>query len=565
MLTRHSLYTQFSAFSIIFLLACSCSDRLVMREMSNMESIVEEKPDSVLAALTSIDTCRFSGDRVKAKYHLLLTMALDKNHIDTADVRVIIPAVKYYEHHGSKKDKMKSLFYLGRIQSNAGDYSDAMISQLKAKSYADEVGDIYWKAMLASALGYTYNLSMCVSGEVEWMKNALELWKEYGDSTHISVAMLNLARAYHNNCEFERSDSIYTILKELGNKRTLLYLAGNEIQRRNPDPEIAINLFDEAIALSVPFGIQDYYRYAYALELAGEHNSSQSLLSQLDSYPQNLNTDYLRYKIAEHQSSYKEAFEHLSSYTTKADSTVRAQLDQSVYRAQSDYYFLSAQYSDAKRRVANLRLVSCGLLSLMAFFIIIVVFRIKQRHTQDRNDELAIMYEKAQQMIASVKMQENLSRMQFESKMNDMEFRLFSLRSSFAKTYQSQFANVARLLENKQDSISYFDEAKEQYATRVAALLSVIRKGEKGQKEFEHLIDSELDGIMSKLRTDYPDFKEFDYRMLSYLVVGFDATTRAFILGGTVNNMRVIKSRLLTYIRNHPTENEALYRIFLLS
>lgn len=565
MMPGHSLNRLFAVISIIFLLVCSCTGRQVMREISNMESVIDEKPDSVMAALTSMDTCRLSGDKVKAKYHLLLAMALDKNHIDTTDIRVMIPAVKYYEHHGSKEDKMKTFFYLGRIQFNARDYSDAMVSQLKAKSYADEAGDTYWKAMSASAIGYTFNNNMCGSGEVKWMRDALDLWKEYGDSTHISIAMLNLARAYHNNHEFERSDSLYTILKELGNKRALLYLAGNEMQRNEPNPEIAINLYNEALACSEPFSIQDYYRYAYALELVGRQNSAQSLLLQLDSYPQDLTTDYLRYKIAEHKSSFKEAFEYLSSYSTKSDSTVRAQLDQSVYNAQSDYYLLTAQYSDAKRHVANLRLFSFGLLSLMTLLIVIFVFRTRQRRIQNRNEELSLMYEEAQQMIASIKMQEDLKRRQSESEMKNIESKLFSLRTSFAKMYQRQFDTIARLLENRKDAMSHYDAAKEQYADRVAVLLSDIRNGEKGQKSFENLIDSELDGIMSKLRKDYPNFKESDYRVLSYLIVGFDATTRSFILGCTANNMRVIKNRLLTYIRAHPTENEELYNVFLLS
>lgn len=496
---------------------------------------------------------------------MLYAIALDKNYIDTTDVGVILPAVEYYEHHGSKEDRMKSLFYLGRIQSNAGEYSDAIVSQLKAQSLAYEVGDTYWKAMLASSLGYTYNLNLCVSREVKWLEDALEQWKEYGDSTHISIAMRNLARAYHNNHEFVRSDSLYTILRDQGYKSSLLYLAGNEIQRDEPNPEKIINLFKEAMARSVPLSIHDYYIYAYALELSGDRSSAQSLLSQLDSYPGDLKTDYFRYKIAEHQSSYKEAFEFLSSYATKSDSTVRAQLDQSVYQAQADYYLLSAHYSDAKRRMANLRLLSYGLLSFMALFAIVVFFRTRQRRIQNRNEELSLMYEESQQMIASIRIQEDMNRRQSESDLKDIESKLFSLRSSFAKMYQSQFDTIARLLENRTDAKSHFDAAKELYAGRVAELLSDLRKGEKGQKAFERLIDSELDGIMSKLRTDYPNFKELDYRVLSYLIVGFDATTRSFILGGTANNMRVMKNRLLTYIRKHPTENEELYKAFLLS
>lgn len=551
--------------SILLMIGLQCCTSPYGKQLSDVESYIQERPDSALSVLESMDRSAITSSSHRAQYSLLYAMALDKNYIDTTDVGVIMPAVDYYGHHGPKDNLMKALFYLGRIQTNAGNYQDAMMSQMKAKSYADEIGDVYWKAMLSSALGYTYSLNLCVTGEISSLEDALELWKEYGDSARVSIAMLNLARAYHNNNELEKSDSLYTITEQAGAKNVLLYLAGNEMQRSDPNPEKAINLYHEAIASSVPFSIQDYYRYAYALELGGESESCKNIMSQLESYQEDMRTDYWRYKIAEHQSSYKDAFGYLKAYTAKSDSIVRAQLDQSVYRAQSDYYHLDAQYSEARRRAANLRLFAYGLISLLVILILLATFQNRQKRIQKRNEDLSIMYEEAQQMIASIRIQEDLSRKQSESELKELESKLFSLRSSFAKMYQSQFDTIARLLENRKDAVPNFDAAKEQYAARVSAVLSDIRKGEKGQKEFERLINSELDGIMTKLRTDYSNFKESDFRVLSYLVVGFDATTRSFILGGTANNMRVMKNRLLTYIKNHPTENEELYKVFLLS
>ena len=551
--------------SILLMIGLQCCTSPYGKQLSDVESYIQERPDSALSVLESMDRSAITSSSHRAQYSLLYAMALDKNYIDTTDVGVIMPAVDYYGHHGPKDNLMKALFYLGRIQTNAGNYQDAMMSQMKAKSYADEIGDVYWKAMLSSALGYTYSLNLCVTGEISSLEDALELWKEYGDSARISIAMLNLARAYHNNNELEKSDSLYTITEQAGAKNVLLYLAGNEMQRSDPNPEKAISLYHEAIASSVPFSIQDYYRYAYALELGGESESCKNIMSQLESYQEDMRTDYWRYKIAEHQSSYKDAFGYLKAYTAKSDSIVRAQLDQSVYQAQSDYYHLDAQYSEARRRAANLRLFAYGLISLLVILILLATFQNRQKRIQKRNEDLSIMYEEAQQMIASIRIQEDLSRKQSESELKELESKLFSLRSSFAKMYQSQFDTIARLLENRKDAVPNFDAAKEQYAARVSAVLSDIRKGEKGQKEFERLINSELDGIMTKLRTDYSNFKESDFRVLSYLVVGFDATTRSFILGGTANNMRVMKNRLLTYIKNHPTENEELYKVFLLS
>ncbi|MBO5821164.1 MAG: tetratricopeptide repeat protein, partial [Alistipes sp.] len=50
--------------------------------ITDMERIIEERPDSVLNVLQAIDTDELVGDEERAKHALLLSMALDKNYID---------------------------------------------------------------------------------------------------------------------------------------------------------------------------------------------------------------------------------------------------------------------------------------------------------------------------------------------------------------------------------------------------------------------------------------------------------------------------------------------------
>ena len=58
-------------------------------------------------------------------------MALDKNYIDIKAYSIIAPAVKYYESHESVDDKIKSSYYLARVQYNSVEYNQAIVTLTK--------------------------------------------------------------------------------------------------------------------------------------------------------------------------------------------------------------------------------------------------------------------------------------------------------------------------------------------------------------------------------------------------------------------------------------------------
>ena len=53
-----------------------------MAELEDIESYIQPRPDSALAAMRSIDTTGLNTGELRAKYSLLYAMALDKNYID---------------------------------------------------------------------------------------------------------------------------------------------------------------------------------------------------------------------------------------------------------------------------------------------------------------------------------------------------------------------------------------------------------------------------------------------------------------------------------------------------
>ena len=148
--------------------------------LTQMETIIEERPDSVLNVLQVIDKDELVGDEERAKHALLLSMALDKNVIDKTDFEVLQPAIDYYEDNGSATDKMRTYFYQGRIYQNAGDNDSAMECFIIALSEGAASEDTKTKARVCFAqfrMNYSlYEWDNCI----ENLLCAAPLYKESG-------------------------------------------------------------------------------------------------------------------------------------------------------------------------------------------------------------------------------------------------------------------------------------------------------------------------------------------------------------------------------------------------
>lgn len=82
------------------------------------ERIIEDRPDSALIVINSIDTSDLKKKSQKARYALLKSMALDKNYVDTTTFDILQPAIDYYLEKGTPDEKLRTYYYQGRIYQN---------------------------------------------------------------------------------------------------------------------------------------------------------------------------------------------------------------------------------------------------------------------------------------------------------------------------------------------------------------------------------------------------------------------------------------------------------------
>ena len=89
-----------SLFIVILLLSgingiMSCSGSRENEVFDTAESLMETHPDSALSILKGVDKSQLHSKAARARYALLMSMALDKNVIDTTTFDVLQPAIDY--------------------------------------------------------------------------------------------------------------------------------------------------------------------------------------------------------------------------------------------------------------------------------------------------------------------------------------------------------------------------------------------------------------------------------------------------------------------------------------
>lgn len=132
----------------------SCNDARrseTYRLLEDVDSYIEARPDSALAVLEGINKSELTSKELEAKYALLLSQALDKNYIDLQSDSIIAPAVRYYENHGTAKEKLLTNYYRGVIYLNAGNYEAAMAKYVEAENYVEGCKDNAVNARLYKA------------------------------------------------------------------------------------------------------------------------------------------------------------------------------------------------------------------------------------------------------------------------------------------------------------------------------------------------------------------------------------------------------------------------------
>ena len=541
----------------------SCGNKEAGRIMDSAEGVMWTRPDSALTVLESIDTLSLKTKAQRARYSLLYTMALCRNHFTIQDLCVIKPAASYYERHGSNDDRMKMCFYLGMAQYDTGDPESAIASYIRAKEYSSRSDNMMFRGIISSSISDVYLWNHNNSESISYCKEACDYFAQAKDSFRLWNTTGLLANRYSNIASWTRADSLYSIFFSQPIRDTSIYarqllnLAWNNIFKPGSDPQKSIDLFRKATEeYGITPSISDYCVYAYASEIIGNHDAANDIIQQLEKVDGGSTILKIwKYRILKHRGDYKDALVCLEQSIDDRDSEVLETVGQSVALAQSDYYESKSLLLDKDRRLQRQMKWMIILIGLMLVASGLGIYSKRKKRWQRQVEEMSSINDEVNQRlnesrlgeseylrsIDSLKSANELAEKNIQtlseklSSAAEKEQVLMELRAKYVQANKRQYAQLNVLCRQYLESPNASRNGKDKIYAEVKKILAIL--DEPKQKELESMLDDNLDGIMTKLRAALPDVTEKDFRFISFLILGFDTKTIARMMDYNVNTV----------------------------
>ena len=431
----------------------------------DIESYIEERPDSALVVLEQIDISQLSNKEEKAKHAVLLSMALDKNYVDKTDFEVLQPAIDYYEDNGSATDKLRTYYYQGRIHQNAGNDAAAIRCYVNALDKGAGSNDDLTKARTLVAQSTIYYSLMKWDKVYDVSIKAANYYFELGRVNNYVLSLLRCIGGCIQNNDYDKAkellDECYQHINNLPehivseiysyNLLCLSYSDDAEVVRR------VINEYTEQVADSKI----DYLTIAGAYTDIGAYHEAESTLQKID-----VNTfkdDYrvLKYyttllRVYEHKDDFKSAYDVYKKFNKLNDSIVL-----SIFESDTQFieekYALELQNRQEKENRYKVIIISIVLVSILLTIVIYIRGKLKYRtiqkaHAEQEAERYKLLYEQI------VYEKDNLSELlshsnDLDNNVREVVAKRIELLNKFFTIYITNNSKISRKVDKELDEL----------------------------------------------------------------------------------------------------------------
>ena len=194
-----------------------CYNREQISRLDEAEALIQNKPDS---ALTILQQLKSEGSQAEqAKYALLYSEALDKNHIKATNDSLIRRAWEYYKHHPKDlRRQCKTLYYWGKVKLRTGDKPGALRLYLKVEEKLKDTNEPYYAGLLYSQIGEVYYAQMNYSRAYHYFREARNNFRQSDNTREETEATLDMAAATFNSKDTEKAMRLYSAALDLADE-----------------------------------------------------------------------------------------------------------------------------------------------------------------------------------------------------------------------------------------------------------------------------------------------------------------------------------------------------------
>lgn len=516
----HRPCTLLIAITLAALFLSSCASRRTAATLNDVETYIQTRPDSALATIRAIDTTTLTIRSLRAHYSLLHAIALDKNWIDTTDVNVVMPAVDYYAKHRIGCFRAKAWYYLGRIQYNSGNYSDAILSFTRAASDMEKL-DERFKALICHATSDTYGATYLPEESYLYSSDAYRHALDAGDTLLANASLYRMAQGLANLKREDEADSVFRLLiadtVHIDSRVYPRILSDYALLQAGTfeDYEKAVSYFKESIRISHGLSKINYWcSYAYALAETGNFSKADAIFRQLESSSGSYPYKVWKSRIEALKKNYESAYQLLYESSDVQTENMLKTLRQSAVRAQRDYFAMERAKAEESRRLVAWIAVLSILALLFAAVAGYLLLQRRNRLIAERSKSLEIENRSLQDAFSSL-----------SDQMTEMKLQQAQLQREYTKHLQASFREWSSLYKayyrhsGKEDP---HRDVRDEVFFEARNAVTRLSGDKEGQALLEGRLNTLFGDVMRHYRAEFPGQEETVYRYVSFVFAGFE-------------------------------------------
>lgn len=531
---------------------CSCQAFHIDEILDRAERQITDAPDSALVTMQSIRRYALLRPKVRARYGVVYSAALDKNYVDVTADSLIRYSASYYDLHGTAEERMRAYYYLGRVYENAKDYQQALLYYLDAAQYTESVEDNYLKGLLYSNLGEMYEQYYNYDKAYEYFELSYNCFKLIDLRRHQAYQLYKMAEKCWKNYPDNAISFLNRAITLAGdaNYQGILPLCYDELLFIY----VSLKQYDKALEISKKIDVDGcrFVRTSGALsELFAykcQFRKSDELLQRGWSYSvDKVDSSYMFNTLSRvyllRGMYYESTVNH--NYALKLQLALAVQ-DMGGTIAAIERKYLSDKMMLQKQKAQKQKIIYLAV-SILIFLVIATVAI--HLHTKNKK-EIIKKDNQINQYLLSV-----------QSLHSELAERDEKLKEVSSEIFGEAFKAIDELCCTY---FEYSDNPKQQ-----SAILNHVKRliGNISSKSYlvqlEEQINGCYDNILEKLKSEFPTLSENEYMLSCYLCAGF--TTQAICLFLNCNSSAVYNriSRLRKKIKDSTSENKELFLKYL--
>lgn len=537
---------------LIILSFTGCYNREQDSRLDEAEALLQNKPDSALTMLQQF--IPGSQQAEQARYALLYSAALDKNHIKITSDSLIRKAWNYYEHHPKNlRNQCKTLYYWGRIKLRADDKAGALRIFLEIEKKLKDTNEPYYKGLLYNQIGEVYYAQMNYNRAYHYFRESRNNFRQSENLREETEATLDMAASAYHSKDIEKAMRLYSAALDLADEQKNDELAESSltnlaslyvISGKRQIPHDLLQRIELSARKDTLYG---YHTLVDVQLLKNRVDSARYYLKLAEAHTTDIrdmaDLYYTAYRIEAQSKNFEKATDNIHRYIYLTDSLTRSNMQFSAGMVEREYFQEQSAFAEYRIKNRTILEISAIVIVILLLGVAWYIIRQRMRLQRERTDHYLLLAEEANSEYKALTERMEGQR-STESHLKGLVTSRFDIIDKLGKTYYERENTLSQ-------QAAMFQEVKQ--------IITDFSENNEMLQELELIVNTCHDNAMQKLRNDFPAMKEADIRLLCYIFVGFSSQVISLFMKDTVANVYARKSRLKSRIKSAETTNKDLF------